>query len=119
MLFGGFLKFHNEVQLTKFIVFVCLTHCCGISFDLICCKYIFSFLDDLYISVGSYGQEKELVERHNAWLNDELTAKVNTLIEIRSAHFELETEMSSKLSQVMNAQYFFFCEIIVRMALYC
>ncbi|KAF3668086.1 hypothetical protein T459_16631 [Capsicum annuum] len=43
-------------------------------------------------------QEKELVERHNAWLNDELTAKVNGLMELRKAHSELETDLSAKLA---------------------
>ncbi|XP_059298950.1 nuclear-pore anchor [Lycium ferocissimum] len=43
-------------------------------------------------------QEKELVERHNAWLNDELTAKVNGLMELRKAHSELEADMSAKLA---------------------
>lgn len=42
-------------------------------------------------------QEKELVERHNVWLNDELNAKVNSLIELRRTHMELEADMSSKL----------------------
>ncbi|KAH0662148.1 hypothetical protein KY284_027079 [Solanum tuberosum] len=43
-------------------------------------------------------QEKELVERHNAWLNDELTTKVNGLMELRKAHSELEADMSAKLA---------------------
>lgn len=43
-------------------------------------------------------QEKELVERHNAWLNDELTKKVNGLMELRKAHSELEADMSAKLA---------------------
>ncbi|XP_015078982.1 nuclear-pore anchor isoform X1 [Solanum pennellii] len=42
-------------------------------------------------------QEKELVERHNAWLNDELTTKVNGLMELRKAHSELEADISAKL----------------------
>lgn len=42
-------------------------------------------------------QEKELIERHNAWLNDELTTKVNDLMELRKAHSELEADMSAKL----------------------
>lgn len=47
-------------------------------------------------------QEKELIERHNAWLNDELTAKVNNLNEIRGRYSELEAEMASKLSDVRS-----------------
>ncbi|KAK8526986.1 hypothetical protein V6N13_084854 [Hibiscus sabdariffa] len=45
-------------------------------------------------------QEKELIERHNTWLNDELTAKVDNLIEIRRTHAELEADMSAKLADV-------------------
>lgn len=45
-------------------------------------------------------QEKELIERHNAWLNDELTAKVDNLIELRRTHADLEADMSSKLADV-------------------
>nr|BAO49711.1 nuclear pore complex protein TPRa [Nicotiana benthamiana] len=42
--------------------------------------------------------EKELVERHNAWLNDELTAKVNDLMKLHKVHSELEADMSAKLA---------------------
>ncbi|XP_071905571.1 nuclear-pore anchor isoform X2 [Coffea arabica] len=45
-------------------------------------------------------QEKELIERHNSWLNDELKVKVDNLIELRKAHSELEAEMSAKLADV-------------------
>ncbi|PKI65564.1 hypothetical protein CRG98_014064 [Punica granatum] len=45
-------------------------------------------------------QEKELVERHNIWLNDELKAKVDNLIELRRTHADLEADMSSKLADV-------------------
>ncbi|XP_058095907.1 nuclear-pore anchor-like isoform X2 [Magnolia sinica] len=45
-------------------------------------------------------QEKELIERHNIWLNEELTTKVNSLIELRRSHTEFEAEMSSKLADV-------------------
>ncbi|GER37546.1 nuclear pore anchor [Striga asiatica] len=44
-------------------------------------------------------QEKELLERHNTWLNEELTAKVDSLIQLRKANGELEAEMSSKLME--------------------
>ncbi|KAF3448815.1 hypothetical protein FNV43_RR09528 [Rhamnella rubrinervis] len=47
-----------------------------------------------------FSQEKELIERHNAWLNDELTAKVDNLIELRRTHADLEADMSSKLGDV-------------------
>ncbi|XXG77177.1 hypothetical protein AAC387_Pa08g1378 [Persea americana] len=45
-------------------------------------------------------QEKELIERHNVWLNDELTAKVNNLIELRRKHAEFEADVPAKLAQV-------------------
>ncbi|XVE99034.1 hypothetical protein REPUB_Repub03eG0161700 [Reevesia pubescens] len=45
-------------------------------------------------------QEKELIERHNAWMNEELTAKVDNLIEIRRTLAELEADMSAKLADV-------------------
>ncbi|PIA37605.1 hypothetical protein AQUCO_03000279v1 [Aquilegia coerulea] len=45
-------------------------------------------------------QEKELIERHNVWLNEELTAKVGDLIRVRKTHNELEADMSSKLADV-------------------
>ncbi|KAJ6987460.1 nuclear-pore anchor [Populus alba x Populus x berolinensis] len=43
-------------------------------------------------------QEKELIERHNAWLNDELTAKVDTLMELRRRHADLEEDVSTRLA---------------------
>ncbi|XP_011012854.1 PREDICTED: nuclear-pore anchor [Populus euphratica] len=43
-------------------------------------------------------QEKELIERHNAWLNDELTAKADTLMELRRRHADLEEDVSTKLA---------------------
>ncbi|XP_062093054.1 nuclear-pore anchor [Humulus lupulus] len=45
-----------------------------------------------------FSQEKELLERHNAWLNDELTSKVDNLIELRRKHADLEADLSSKLA---------------------
>ncbi|XP_050233770.1 nuclear-pore anchor [Mercurialis annua] len=45
-------------------------------------------------------QEKELIERHNAWLNEELTIKVDSLIKLRRKHADLDEEMSSKLADV-------------------
>ncbi|XP_039055568.1 nuclear-pore anchor-like isoform X2 [Hibiscus syriacus] len=45
-------------------------------------------------------QEKELIERHNTWLNEELTTKVDNLIEIRRTHAELDADMSAKLADV-------------------
>ncbi|CAI0378074.1 unnamed protein product [Linum tenue] len=43
-------------------------------------------------------QEKEIVDRHNSWLNDELTAKVDSLIELRIRHSNLEEDLSAKLA---------------------
>ncbi|XP_074586874.1 nuclear-pore anchor-like isoform X2 [Curcuma longa] len=43
-------------------------------------------------------QEKELIEKHNAWLNEELSAKVNSLIEERKTHLEVVADMSAKIS---------------------
>lgn len=45
-------------------------------------------------------QEKELIERHNVWLNDELTAKVGSIIELRRDHSDTKDEMSAKLRDV-------------------
>ncbi|XP_042438080.1 nuclear-pore anchor-like [Zingiber officinale] len=44
-------------------------------------------------------QEKELIEKHNAWLNEELSTKVNSLIEERKTHLEVVADMSAKLSE--------------------
>lgn len=54
----------------------------------------------VHTSLARLSQEKELVERHNLWLNDELTAKVSSLMELRKVHNELEADMSSKLSDL-------------------
>ncbi|CAI9773199.1 unnamed protein product [Fraxinus pennsylvanica] len=45
-------------------------------------------------------QEKELLERHNGWLNEELTDKVHSLMELRKTHGELDADMSAKLADV-------------------
>ncbi|GAB4836733.1 hypothetical protein Ancab_001647 [Ancistrocladus abbreviatus] len=45
-------------------------------------------------------QEKELIERHNLWLNDELMVKVDSLSELRKRNAELEADLSSKLVDV-------------------
>ncbi|XP_024018829.1 nuclear-pore anchor isoform X2 [Morus notabilis] len=47
-------------------------------------------------------QEKELIERHNTWLNDELTAKVDELIELRRKHADVEADLSSKLTHAQR-----------------
>ena len=56
-----------------------------------------------------FEQEKELIERHNVWLNDELTAKVDSVIELRRKNNDLEDDMSVKLVDVrMPLQIVFF-----------
>ncbi|PQQ16945.1 nuclear-pore anchor isoform X2 [Prunus yedoensis var. nudiflora] len=45
-------------------------------------------------------QEKKLIERHNVWLNDELTEKVDSLIGLRRTHADVEADLSSKLADV-------------------
>ncbi|EOY14280.1 Nucleoprotein TPR, putative isoform 1 [Theobroma cacao] len=45
-------------------------------------------------------QGKELIERHNVWLNEELTAKVDDLVKFRRTQSELEADMSAKLADV-------------------
>ncbi|XP_010472779.1 PREDICTED: nuclear-pore anchor [Camelina sativa] len=42
-------------------------------------------------------QEKELTERHAKWLDEELTAKVDSYAELRRRHSDLEADMSGKL----------------------
>ncbi|KAL4293697.1 hypothetical protein S83_062924 [Arachis hypogaea] len=51
-------------------------------------------------SCTRFEQEKEILERQNAWLNDELTTKVNSYFELRKKHTELDADMSSKLADV-------------------
>ncbi|WZZ05633.1 hypothetical protein YC2023_091554 [Brassica napus] len=45
-------------------------------------------------------QEKELMERHTKWLDEELTSKVDSYAELRRRHSDLEAEMSAKLLDV-------------------
>lgn len=52
------------------------------------------------IFLCNFVQEKELIEKHNAWLNEELSAKVNSLIEERKTHLEVVADMSAKISNV-------------------
>ncbi|OIW05349.1 hypothetical protein TanjilG_28814 [Lupinus angustifolius] len=47
-----------------------------------------------------FQQEKEILERQNAWLDDELTGKVNSFFELRQKHTELDADMSSRLTNV-------------------
>ncbi|PON40928.1 hypothetical protein TorRG33x02_339300 [Trema orientale] len=50
------------------------------------------------VEVGEF--EKELIERHNTWLNDELTTKAYSLIELQREHADREADLSSKLIDV-------------------
>lgn len=43
-------------------------------------------------------QEKELTEKHNTWLNEELTSKVDTILQQRQASAEVEADLSAKLA---------------------
>ncbi|KAL9234131.1 hypothetical protein vseg_009035 [Gypsophila vaccaria] len=45
-------------------------------------------------------QEKELFEKHNAWLNSELTAKADSFLEQRRRSAEIEADMSAKLENI-------------------
>ncbi|KAH0874460.1 hypothetical protein HID58_071822 [Brassica napus] len=45
-------------------------------------------------------QEKELMERHTKWLDEELTSKLDSYAELRRRHSDLEAEMSAKLVDV-------------------
>ncbi|KAL6538558.1 hypothetical protein OROGR_012546 [Orobanche gracilis] len=56
-----------------------------------------SELGRLQATSARVSQEKELLERHNTWLNEELTAKVDSLIQMRKTNGELEAELCSKL----------------------
>ncbi|XP_057795095.1 nuclear-pore anchor [Salvia miltiorrhiza] len=59
-----------------------------------------SELGRLHATSDRFLQEKELLERHNSWLNEELTAKVNNLIQVRKEYAEFEADMSGKLADV-------------------
>jgi hypothetical protein len=45
-------------------------------------------------------QEKELIEQHNSFLNEELTAKVSALLEERHNSAETMADLRSKLAEV-------------------
>ena len=47
-----------------------------------------------------FEQEKELTEKHNTWLNEELTSKVDTILQQRQASAEVEADLSAKLADV-------------------
>jgi nucleoprotein TPR len=43
-----------------------------------------------------------LVEQHNVWLNEELTAKVSALLEERHESAETESDLKTKLAEVLT-----------------
>lgn len=45
-------------------------------------------------------QEKEFIEKHSIWLNDELNDKINILSEHRKMHIDFEEDMTNKLADV-------------------
>uniref|UniRef100_A0ACD5YQH7 Uncharacterized protein n=1 Tax=Avena sativa TaxID=4498 RepID=A0ACD5YQH7_AVESA len=45
-------------------------------------------------------QEKELLEKHNLWLDEELKAKVKNLADLRKANMDEESRMSVKIAQL-------------------
>ncbi|XP_047951702.1 nuclear-pore anchor-like [Salvia hispanica] len=59
-----------------------------------------SELGRLHATSDRFLQEKELLERHNSWLNEELTTKVNDLIQVRKEYGVYEADMSGKLADV-------------------
>jgi nucleoprotein TPR len=48
-------------------------------------------------------QEKELIEQHNSFLNEELTAKVSALLEERHNSAETMADLRSKLAEAERA----------------
>ncbi|KAL1563061.1 nuclear-pore anchor-like [Salvia divinorum] len=59
-----------------------------------------SELGRLHATSDRFLQEKELLERHNSWLNEELTTKVNDLIQARKEYGVYEADMSGNLADV-------------------
>ncbi|XP_062220247.1 nuclear-pore anchor-like [Phragmites australis] len=45
-------------------------------------------------------QEKELLEKHNLWLDEELKAKVKNLAELRKTNMDEEARMSAKIAEL-------------------
>ncbi|EMS63301.1 Nuclear-pore anchor [Triticum urartu] len=45
-------------------------------------------------------QEKELLEKHNLWLDEELKAKVKNLSDLRKANMDEESRMSAKIAEL-------------------
>ncbi|XP_051192619.1 nuclear-pore anchor isoform X1 [Lolium perenne] len=45
-------------------------------------------------------QEKEILEKHNLWLDEELTAKVKNLADLRKANMDEESRLSAKIAEL-------------------
>ncbi|XP_073010170.1 nuclear-pore anchor isoform X2 [Typha latifolia] len=45
-------------------------------------------------------QETELLQKHNFWLEEELNAKVNSLVELRKSNMDAEASMSAKIADL-------------------
>ncbi|KAE9584981.1 putative nucleoprotein TPR/MLP1 [Lupinus albus] len=65
-----------------------------------CLSEVEAELGRLRSACTRFQQEKDILERQNAWLNDELTAKVNSFFELRRKHTELDADKSSMLTDV-------------------
>jgi hypothetical protein len=44
-------------------------------------------------------QEKELLEKHNVWLDEELKAKVKNLAELRKTNMDEEARLSASIAE--------------------
>ncbi|XP_047326588.1 nuclear-pore anchor-like [Impatiens glandulifera] len=51
-------------------------------------------------SFSRLSQEKELIEKHNNWLNDELSTKVNSFTEVRMTQSDVQADMSAKIADL-------------------
>jgi hypothetical protein len=49
---------------------------------------------------GFLYQEKELLEKHNLWLDEELKVKVKNLAELRKTNMDEEARMSARIAEV-------------------
>nr|XP_034588661.1 nuclear-pore anchor-like isoform X2 [Setaria viridis] len=45
-------------------------------------------------------QEKELLEKHNLWLDEELKVKVKNLAELRKTNMDEEARMSARIAEL-------------------
>ncbi|KAG0470649.1 hypothetical protein HPP92_017349 [Vanilla planifolia] len=45
-------------------------------------------------------KEKELLDKQNLWLDEELTTKANTLVELRRSQMDVEADLTGKIAEV-------------------